>query len=382
MTEPGLIAPVRVTTKGPTEVTSADTAAARGPGPPPARGRARLRDVAALAGVGTGTVSRALNDTGYVAPETRARVRAAAHALDYRPDPVARGLRSARSDLVALMLPDLRNEFYADSSEIIQGALRDAGYQLVVATSRDAAGEEAALASLIDRRVDGIVHVPLSPHVRVPDGVPVVQLNRASRPPAVPAVTCAETDGFDELTTRLLDAGHRDVAVVVGGAEHSTTRRRIAGVQRALARAGIPLLPGGEAASRDGRSRVLTGGFTRAWGEAAVGELADDLPTAIVAASPRIASGVVQALARQGVAVPGDVSLVSYDDPEWFSLWQPGMTALVPPLAEMGRLAVDTLLALVEARRAGTAARSAVGGALVTELPGRIVDRGSVGPPR
>lgn len=314
-----------------------------------------LADVAEAAGVGTATASRALNDSGYVAAATKERVQEVARELGYRPNAVAKALRSARTGVVGLLLPDLRNEYYSVSSDAIQKELAASGLRLMVAAASTAEEERAAFESFRAQRVDGIIHVPVDPEAELPADVPVVQINRASSPGRIPAIVCDEEAGLLDLTRVVLEGAPAKVALLVGGREHSTTRARIAGFERAMGSVEVPWT-------------VVSGTFTAQFGaEASRAALAAGVD-AIIAASPRIVVGVVKALQEDGVRVPEDCQLASYSDPEWFSLWQPGMTTLVPPLEEMGRLAVQRLRGILADADAGTE---------VTVLPGQVIRRGS-----
>ncbi|MFP7707879.1 LacI family DNA-binding transcriptional regulator [Trueperella sp. LYQ141] len=332
------------------------------------RARPLLRDVASLARVGTGTVSRVLNNSGPVAEETRQRVLDAVTKLGYRPDPFARGLRSRSTRLIGLILPDLLNEFYAQASTVIAEKLVQAGFQLLVSTANTPQQELAALESLADMHVDGIINVPSSNEVTLPDDIPIVQLNRYSINSKAPAVLCDEQHGFFELMNLVLHAGHRDIAIVIGNPHHSTTRERLNGMRLACAPFGLVVPEQGGVESPAGRVQVLCGEYSQQWGESAIDEIfnADTAsltqktnsqiegghtdhhhrwqPSVIVASSPRIASGVVCALSRHNIRIPEDISVVAYDDPQWYSLWSPGMTALVAPMSEMGALAAELLL--------------------------------------
>lgn len=329
---------------------------------------AKLADVARLAGVGVGTASRAISGRGSIDPVTKDRVLAAAAQLGYRPNAAARALRERRTRVIGLLLPDIHNEFYTASAAVLQTVLDAAGFQLLVATTgNDPDSERAALAAMLDRQVDGIVQVPVDDTAELPTDVPIVQLNRRSEPPRVPAVVADDVDGVAALTAAVIAAGHTDLAVVVGPPDHSTSRDRLAGYRRAVAEAGIPET--GQAQS-GGRSRVLVRPFTPEGGAAALAELANDPPQALIALSGRQMLGVLGECGRRGIRVPDDLSLAGHGDPEWYAAWQPPITTYAPPLAEMGRRAALTLLGLLED------GPGADPGTLT--VPGRVILRSSV----
>lgn len=305
---------------------------------PAASPRPSLRAVAEAAGVGIGTASRTLTGRGYVGEETRERVLTAARRLGYRPNRLASGLRSDSSHLIALILPDLTNEFYAVSSQVIHARLREAGYQLLVAAAGTAEEEREIVESFIEYRVDGIIHVPTSVDSHFDAPCPVVELNRRSNSAESMSVVCDDAAGFRALTASVLEAGHRDLALIAGEESFSTTRDRIAGFRQALDAAG----------SGDVHPRVLCGAYTPQWGHDACLELLTDpavRPSAIIAASPRIATGVALALTERDVVVPRDMGLASYSAPEWFAFWGGGVQTFLPPLREMAWTAVDMMLA-------------------------------------
>jgi LacI family transcriptional regulator len=308
----------------------------------------KLSDVAQRAGVGVGTASRALNGKGYVDPQTRDRVLAAAAELDYRPNAAARALRERRTRVVGLLLPDITNEFYTASAAVLQTVLNDAGFQLIVATTgNDPKTEQTALHAMLDRQVDGIVHVPVDPTAALPTDVPLVQLNRYSTGSTAPAVLSDDIHGVAELTREVIAAGHTDIAVITGPTELSTSRERLAGYREAIDAAGIPELSFGAGTTGGRRSRVLVCPFSIDGGAQGIARLADDPPQAVLALSSHLVMGVLQACGARGIRIPEDLSVAGFGDPEWFAIWQPGITTYAPPLPRMGRRAAEILLALM-----------------------------------
>ncbi|MEQ3552115.1 LacI family DNA-binding transcriptional regulator [Pseudonocardia nematodicida] len=325
-----------------------------------------LADVARLAGVGTGTASRAISGKGYVDPDTKRRVLDAAAELGYRRNAAARALRERRSRVVGLMLPDIHNEFYTASAAVLQADLHAAGYQLLVlATGNDADAEKAAWETMLDRQVDGVVHVPVDPDGTPPPGLPVVQLNRHTRTATTPAVVSDDIAGVAELTRTVIDAGHRDLVALVGAPELSTSAERLTGFRRAATAAGLV-----EDAAAGPRYRVLVTEFSADGGAAAMERIADDLPGAVVALSARLVMGALRWAGERGIAIPDDLSLAGLGDPEWFAVWQPPITSFAPALAGMGHRAAQELIAAM------TDPASASSG--VVRLPGRVLVRGSV----
>ena len=338
---------------------------------------AKLRDVAERAGVGVGTASRAMSGRGYVDAETRQRIMTAAEELGYRPNTVARALRESKTRVVGLLLPDLANEFYTEAAAMLQHVLAAADFDLIVSASgNDPAAEVRGLQSLLDRRVDGIIHVPVDPALAVPRSLPVVQLNRHSMPLQVDAFVADDAYGIGELTTLALQAGHTDIAFVTGGPIHSTSVERLNAFRATVMAAGLV-----EDAAQSPRFRILASEFTSQWGREAMHDLRSDLPTVVVAASSRIALGVLHACRDLNISVPDQLSLVAHGTPEWYEAFSPAITSYAPPLAEIGHAAATAILGLI-GDESTEASESAAGTPVITKLHGAVHIRGSlVSPP-
>lgn len=310
-----------------------------------------LRDVAEAAGVGYGTASRALTGKGYVSPETKQKVLDAAHELNYRPNYLAKALREDRTNLVGVILPDLINEFYSDATQVIQDRLAGAGYQMLVIAAPDAHAQDRAVQTLLDHRVAGIITVPVS-GVEPVSQVPAVQLNRA-QVPGIPAIISNDHAGFASLGNRFFRPGMQ-VTAIVGDPGLSTTRNRVQGLRDAATDSGAKLT-------------VLSGTYSSESGYNLTAQAcAEGVPDLLIVCSPRLMAGAVVQLREQGLNWPDDIRVVGYDDPEWYSMV--GMSAVLPPHKEMGRAAVDTLLALID----GNATPE------LQELMPQYVDRGSL----
>ncbi|WP_326779144.1 LacI family DNA-binding transcriptional regulator [Streptomyces sp. NBC_01445] len=342
---------------------------------PGAVARPTSRDVARLAGVSHTAVSFVFNGRadGNLSAETQRRIREAATELDYRPNAVARGLRSRRTAVIGLVTDHIASSPFAGA--LLRGAMETAWEHehllLTVDSSGDAAKEDAAVAELLDRRVDGIVYAAMSLRRadRLPKGLdrtPFVLAN-CLPPEGSPhaAVVPAERAGGRAAARLLLDAGHRRLALV-GGLDDIATAERLRGFRDALRGAGL------RAAAED---VVRTGGEISAGYEGGLGVLdrpRPDRPTGIVCYNDRVAAGVLHAAARLGIDVPGEVSLVGYDDQEHMAAFlNPPLTSVALPHRAMGEEAVRLLLDAIGARRAPEAR--------VLKLECPVVVRESVG---
>lgn len=330
-------------------------------------GRVRLKDVAERAGVSPTLASFVLSGRDMrVAEETRRRVLRTAREMDYRPNLTARSLRTQVSSTIGLIVDTIATGHYG--GELIRGSMTEAlrrDHLLLVCESGGDKALEATLAEdLSARQVDGLIYATAShdriatPRAQQP-GQRMVLLNCRSDADH-PAVVPDEAEGGRAAAGLLLDAGHRGGIWVVGEAppESLPGTERMQGITAAMTSAGVELaghLP------------------CRWWPEGAFDALSSALgsgirPTAVVCLNDRIALGVHQALAAAGLRVPQDVSLVSFDDSELASWLRPALSGIALPEFEMGRRAVDILLAKEPASG-------------VVRVPMRVRSRESISPP-
>lgn len=332
---------------------------------------ATLRDVAVQAGLSPATVSRALSGQRYVDETTRARVVSTAHELGYRPNALARALRSKQTMTVGLIVPDIRNDFYAETASVLQGAFEERGYRLLLCISNNEADSDRSyLRTLAEFRVDAIVYVPSTPSgarglVSAPKRIPIVELLRHSDEGVYDAVVSDDREGALALTSHLVRAGHRRIAMIAGPEALSTTRYRIAGYREVMRAAGLS-------------ARIERGPYAPEHGYRATHDLLAGTtpPTAIFSSAGPLTVGVLRALKDLGAAVPDDVSLAAFEDPEWYAAQNPPLTAFALPLREMALLAVE----LVAKRLAEPAAAERP--PTTVRFTGRLIERGSTAPPR
>ena len=331
---------------------------------------ATLRDVALSAGLSPATVSRALSGARYVDEATRARVQTTARELGYRPNALARALRAKQTMTVGLIVPDIRNDFYAETATVLQGAFEERGYRLLLCISNnEAESDRTYLRTLSEFRVDAIVYVPSTPAgarglVSAPKRIPIVELLRHTDEGRYDAIVSDDREGAVALTSHLVGLGHRRIAMIAGPEALSTTRYRIAGYREVMRAAGLA-------------ARIERGPYTPEQGYAATRELLaqQTRPTAIFSSAGPLTVGVLRALKDLDAAVPADVSLAAFEDPEWYAAQNPPLTCYALPLREMALLAVE----LVTKRLAEPAAAERPPTTL--RFSGRLVIRGSAAPP-
>jgi LacI family transcriptional regulator len=333
-----------------------------------------LRDVADAAGVHPATASRALNPAtrGLVNADTARRVIKVAESLGYRPNPIARGLKTAKSGTVGLVVPDLTNPLFPPIVRGIEDVLEPAGYSgLIVNTDNDPGRERTQIESLRSRQVEGLivatalVQHPLLEQLRR-EGVLMVMVNRRPDGIDVPSITPDDAAGIELAVQHLAALGHRRIAHLAGPANTST------GVVRARAFRGSVRDLG-----LDEDPQLIT--TCRYWSEdagaAALRELLDAGAefTAVVAGNDLIALGCYDVFAERDIECPRDVSVVGFNDMPFLDKMRPPLTTVAIPHQQIGAEAARLLLdAIAEPSRP---ARSVL-------LPLSLVVRGSTAPPR
>jgi LacI family transcriptional regulator len=303
-------------------------------------------DVARRAGVSPSTVSHVLNQTRFVSPEARCRVEAAVEALGYRPNALARSLRSGRSHTLGLVLPDSGNPFFAELGREIQLAAYEAGYSVVLCnTENDVEKERGSVALLTRAQVDGIVLVAVDDRgdalgSLVRQRLPVVVMDRERPDLELDTVLTDHRQGGLAAARHLAGLGHRRIGCVAGPPGLSPSALRLAGYRQALEEAGLAYDP----------ELVRHGDFHPASGHAATRALLalPRPPTALFACNDLMAFGALRAAAELGRRVPGDLAVAGYDDVELAAFAVPPLTTVAQPRAEMGRAAVRLLASRVQ----------------------------------
>ncbi len=304
---------------------------------------ATIRDVAERAQVSVASVSRVLTGAGAVTEPTRLKILEAVEALAYVPHSGARSLSTSRTDTVGVILPDLFGEFF---SELIRGmdvAARANGLHLIVSSSHDDAREAASAIRSMRGRVDGLI--VLSPHLgsgnlaeNLAGRLPVLLMNGGANADGHPSVVVDNLGGAVAAVEHLLAQGRERIVHIGGPSGNLEARERQAGYVQAMTAAGR-------------EPTVVAGAFTQASGhEAAQALLAEGVrPDAIFAANDMMAVGALLALQDAGVRCPEDVAVVGFDDVPIAALVRPALTTLRIEIAEMGRRAMDRLVALIAA---------------------------------
>jgi LacI family fructose operon transcriptional repressor len=301
----------------------------------------RILDVAKHAGLSVASVSRVLAGLPGVSEATRERVMTSVEELGYRPNLAARRLRSRRTDTLGLIVSDIRNPYFVEVGRAVEDVAYAHGMRVMLCNAdEDPEKERFYLDMMHDENVAGVILSPtlsLLARYRPADfPFPVVLVDRCENDTPADAVVLDNVDAAQRLVRHLIDAGHRRIAFFYGAAS-ATGRQRLQGYQEALAGAGLapiaqalkPTADEAQAAMR----RFLQGGGA--------------LPDAVVASSGLILLGLVQALREAELRFPDDVALAGFDDMPWTRVVTPAITVMAQPTYDIGRSAIERLLARI-----------------------------------
>jgi LacI family transcriptional regulator len=306
-----------------------------------------LADVARAAGVSTSTASRALNGIGELSDETRAAVAAAATKLNFRPSPIGRSLRTQRTMTIGFVVPDISTPFFAACLKGAARLLGAGGYRVIAMDSdRSVEGEIEALRTLVWNRVDGLLlsttGLTTDEFHEVTSGWPTPCVFFDGVLPGVGAgsVTSDNVGGMAILVGHLADHGHRRIAHIGGPQDESSAVERSAGFKSAAKEAGL-------------RTADILEVFCD-WDRESARRVAHTLlsevdpPSAVVASSDDIALGCLLAFREREISVPGQMAIVSFDDPYYGHLLEPPLTALTTDPTEIGARAGELLLHAIQ----------------------------------
>lgn len=302
-----------------------------------------IRDVAKRAGVATMTVSRVINNSGYVSDATRAKVESAIAELGYVPNMLGPSLRFNQTNTLALILTDITNPFWTTVARGVEDAAHENGYNVILCnTDESIQKQDQYLTMLLKRRIDGILFVPAdnkAEPVRLiqKQKVAVVVLDRDVPNVNVDIVRGDSFGGAYQLAKHLVEMGHQHIAILSGPKNISTSVQRVDGFRQAMKEAGL----------HHNLENVYWGSFSQTMGC----EMAEEAlkttprPTAFLAVNNFIANGVLHTLAQSGLKVPEDIALVSFDDIPAIINPVPFLTVAVQPAYEMGYQATQLLIA-------------------------------------
>ncbi|OWV72594.1 LacI family transcriptional regulator [Rhizobium sp. R339] len=339
-----------------------------------------VADVAKAAGVSKATAARVLGGYGVVSDKIRDEVMAAAAALEYRPNELARSMSTGRSGIIGVVVGDIENAFFSLAVRGITDAARLAGFNVIIANSGEELGaEKSAVDLLIGKRVDGLIVTPARcdsmEHLQQVRraGVPLVLFDRSIPELDADAVTGDDRDAATAATRYLIEQGHRRLAYVsamaakdggltdIGRISNSAVRERVKGFVSVLTEADLP----------NPLHYVRLGATDQRQTDGVIKSLLQDAspPTALLASDSLVGLRIFKSLQSLGLSIPNDVSMISFLDADWTSVTVPPITIVDQRVYEMGKLAGERLVARIE--RAPLAVER-------LQVATRLVIRGSV----
>ncbi|MEV4351478.1 LacI family DNA-binding transcriptional regulator [Actinoplanes sp. NPDC049596] len=317
-----------------------------------------IKDVARAAGVSAATVTRALSKPEVVHPETRDRVQQIAAGLGYHPNRAARGLITGRTGNLGLLVPDLGNPFFPSIVKGVQARAHEADHAVFLADTDEDPAAEAGLVRKLAKQVDGVLLC--SPRMAEAElralaaEVPTVLLYR--RIPGVSSVTAEFLDGMRQAVSHLVALGHRRVAYVAGPRSSWANRERMRSLRTVAKQQKLELVETGNVVPQ------FEGGVSVA------DRVLAERVTAVIAYNDLVALGLLHRFAARGVAVPGDISVLGFDDIPLAAMVHPALTTVALPKEQAGHAGVDLLIKQQQRER--------------RELPTQLMVRGSTGPAR
>lgn len=314
------------------------------------RDKATLKDVALEAGVHASTVSRALNPEkrSLVNPETREEIERVAQQLDYRPDMVASSLRRGRTNVIGVVVADLSNPFIGPVLRGIENALGGRGVMPMMVESRDSSDRLARVCeALVDHRVDAIITTAgrtgdLAALRKLAADVPLVLAVRALPDLQVPTLAHDDLLGGRLAAEHLIGLGHERLAVLVGPDDISSFRERSRGFAAAAGEAGVEVVEVSDLTvlpTIDEGRRLM---------QMLLRDEGDDLPTGVFVHNDSMAVGAIDAAREAGLSCPQDVSIIGYNNSPLTAYLAPPMTTIHLPAYELGRMAADTVIAMLD----------------------------------
>ena len=303
-----------------------------------------LRDVARLAGVSHQTVSRVINGSTDVLPETRAIVEAAIEQMGYRPNAIARSMARGQTHTLACISPNLTDYTFASVIEGAEVEARQHEYFMLSSSAADPQAFQELVNELVGhRRVDGLIVInPYSDErfLHLPENFPVVFVGARSHEKEICSVSLDDEKVAYEATRHLISLGHTNIALVTGPMEEDCSQDRAEGYRRALQEAGIAY----------DESKVLEGDWSASSGQRALLSFVEsgNIPTAIFAQNDRMAMGVMHAARDANLKVPSQLAVIGVDDMPLSSYFDPPLTTMQQDMPLIGQEATRMLLELIQ----------------------------------
>ncbi|TXY05709.1 substrate-binding domain-containing protein [Vibrio mimicus] len=308
---------------------------------------ATMKDIARLAGVSTSTVSHVINKSRFVSDEIAERVNNAAQQLNYAPSALARSLKMNRTKTIGMLVTTSTNPFFGEVVKGVERSCYHKGYNLILCnTEGDNQRMKASINTLLQKRVDGLLLMcstlegeRLDVFDRYPD-IPVVVMDWGPILFASDKIQDNSLQGGYMAAKHLIECGHREIGCITGPLIRHQAQMRYEGYKRALSEKGIAINP----------DWIVESDFECEGGYQAFEKLYErgKLPSALFVCNDMMAMGVIQAANQRGLRVPGDLSLIGYDDVHIAKFMSPALTTIHQPKYRLGKAAIDTLLYRLE----------------------------------
>lgn len=328
-------------------------------------GAITIKDIARALNLSVSTVSKALRGSHEISEETKKQVLAYAGEHNYKPNPIAQSLKRGRSKSIGVIVCNIDNNFFSQVINGIESVARQKDYNVIITQSRESYEREVANSEhLSSRSVDGLI-ISLSAETKNVDhlknlhhkGLPMVFFDRITDEIATHKVIADNQKGAYEATSHLVDQGFRRIATITSSGSLSITQERLEGYKKALEEAGLKPDP-----------RYIKfcehGGMIKEETQQALSELLQlrNRPDAIFTASDRLSTTTLSLLRKLKISIPEEIALVGFTNSISADIFHPSLTAVVQPALEMGQLATDLLIQLIESKRP------------VTEFKKRVLD--------
>lgn len=312
--------------------------------------RVTIKEVALAAGVSTTTVSHVINNTRFVDSVTRERVLQAMDELGYHPNYFARSLRSGVSKTIGLIVPDAANLFFAEVARKIEDYGYQQGYSVILGNSDNDPQKQANYINiLLAKQVDGVIFISTGGNaddlLRFSENrVPVVVADRDVPLELADVVMLDNEQAGYEATRFLIELGHRRIACITGPQNLSPSMQRVEGYYRAMRESSLPIYP----------EYIVPGDFRFQGGQEAMSGLlaCTPPPSAVFVFNDMMAIGAMTAIRKAGLSIPGELSIVGFDDIELASAITPSLTTVAQPINEIARTATDLLIQRLKGKRA------------------------------
>ena len=299
-----------------------------------------IRDVARAAGVSVATVSRALATPEKVSNASLKKVKEAVESIGYKPNLMARSFRSARAYAIVVLVPDITNPFFSTVIQAIGDVAQTRGYAVLLGDTRESSTREQEYVNRVETRLaDGVIQLrPQSMSLSASD-IPWVNACGCIDTPT-PSVRIDNIKSARTMVDYLLSLGHQRIGVISGLPDNPHAIERLEGYRQSIATAGLTFE----------EDLVAYGDFTMQSGQEAAHQFyaMADRPTAVYCMNDQMAMGAIQTFKSKGIRIPQEMSVTGFDDIHYAQYWDPGLTTVAQPADEIGRIAAEMLLNIIE----------------------------------